>query len=146
VRVSPTYRVLPGILELLEELSSGADVMLGLATGNVELGARVKLARGNLNRFFAFGGFGSDSESRVSLVLRAAELAASRRGREFVPADVFVIGDTPRDIEAARDAGFNAVGVATGHYSIEDLAGPGVCLAIPDFEQGRDPFMRILAG
>jgi phosphoglycolate phosphatase-like HAD superfamily hydrolase len=57
---------------------------------------------------------------------------------------VFVIGDTPRDIEAARGAGFNAIGVATGRYSIEDLSGPDVRLAITDLENGRDSFMRLL--
>src|SRR5262245_28534319 len=58
VSVSSSYRVLPGVIALLEHLSTCSDVMLGLATGNVELGARIKLERGNLNRFFEFGGFG----------------------------------------------------------------------------------------
>jgi phosphoglycolate phosphatase-like HAD superfamily hydrolase len=144
VRISTSYRILPGVIPLLESLSGLSTVMLGLATGNIELGARIKLERGQLNRFFPFGGFGSDSECRVSLVRRAAELATARRGQEFPPEDVFVIGDTPRDIEAARGAGFNAIGVATGRYSIEDLSGPDVRLAITDLENGRDSFMRLL--
>src|SRR5262245_4643212 len=65
VRMSPTYRVLPGILPLLDEMSKRDDVILGLATGNIELGARIKLDRGGLNPYFSFGGFGSDSENRT---------------------------------------------------------------------------------
>src|SRR5688572_269740 len=64
VQTSSAYRVLPGILSVLEEFSVRPDVALGLATGNVEFGARIKLHRGDLNRYFTFGGFGSDSENR----------------------------------------------------------------------------------
>src|SRR5262249_26490355 len=67
VQTSPKYRVLPGILSILDDLSPRDDVILGLATGNVESGARIKLDRGGLNPYFAFGGFGSDSEDRSEL-------------------------------------------------------------------------------
>jgi phosphoglycolate phosphatase-like HAD superfamily hydrolase len=144
VHASSSYHVLPGVVRLLEQLSTCSEVMLGLATGNIETGARIKLERGNLNRFFEFGGFGSDSECRVSLVRRAAEVAASRRGRAFAATDVFVIGDTPLDIEAARGAGFNAVGVATGRFPIENLSGPDVRLTIQDFASGHADFVRMV--
>src|SRR5215475_2904207 len=61
VEITDKYEVLPGIHEILTEMSSRNDVLLGLATGNVETGARIKLRRGGLNRFFSFGGYGSDS-------------------------------------------------------------------------------------
>src|SRR5262245_12128049 len=80
VQLSPKYCVLPGIVSLLEEMLHRHDVVLGLATGNIELGARIKLERGGLNRYFEFGGFGSDSEDRTELVRRAAEKAANKIG------------------------------------------------------------------
>jgi phosphoglycolate phosphatase len=142
VRTSEKYRVLPGIAEILAEISARADTVLGLATGNVELGARIKLDRGDLNRYFAFGGFGSDSENRTTLVRKAAEAAAIKSGDAVLPEDTFVIGDTPLDIEAGRGAGFKTVGVATGHYSVDELLAAGATFAIPDFEQGRESFLN----
>lgn len=142
LQLSHTYRVLPGILETLQEMSGRSDVMLGLATGNIELGARMKLQPGDLNRYFTFGGFGSDSEDRTMLVRHAAEMAERKCGRRILPDDVVVIGDTPRDIEAGREAGFRTIGVATGTYSADQLQGAGATLAISDFQQGHDHFLR----
>jgi phosphoglycolate phosphatase-like HAD superfamily hydrolase len=142
VPTSPGYRVLPGIAEVLDELSARSDTALGLATGNLELGARIKLERGRLNGYFAFGGFGSDAESRTALVQKAAQAASYKLGRSFHPADIFVIGDTPRDIDAGRDAGFKTIGVGTGSYTVGQLLTAGADLAIPDFLQGREQFLR----
>jgi phosphoglycolate phosphatase len=142
VQTSPTYRVLPGIVSLLDEMSSRGDVILGLATGNIELGARIKLDRGNLNSYFEFGGFGSDSEDRAALVRRAAEKAGQRHGNGISASDVFVIGDTPLDVDAGKRAGFKTVGVATGSYSIEELVDSGATFVVQDLEQGRDHFLR----
>jgi phosphoglycolate phosphatase-like HAD superfamily hydrolase len=142
VHTSPAYRVLPGIALLLDELMSRNDVILGLATGNVELGARIKLDRGNLNRYFTFGGFGSDSEDRTTLVRHAAEKAAARNGAPIDAADIFVIGDTPLDIHAGRRAGFRTVGVGTGSYSVDQLLASGADMAVSDLEQVRDYFFR----
>jgi phosphoglycolate phosphatase len=142
VETSPKYRVLPGVSSILDEMALRTDVALGLATGNLEPGARIKLDRGGLNRYFAFGGFGSDSEDRTELVRKAAEKAAFRCGKTILASDIFVIGDTPLDIDAGKRAGFNAVGVATGSYSMEQLRDSGANLTIPDFDQGRDYFLR----
>ena len=142
VRHSTAYRVLPGILEILQEMAARPDVMLGLATGNMELGARIKLERGGLNPYFGFGGFGSDSENRAALVRKGAEAAARKGGGAIPPGDVFVIGDTPRDIEAGREAGFRTVGVGTGSYPADQLLESGATFAISDFQQGRDQFLR----
>ena len=143
VHLSPNYRVLPGILSVLKEALSRKDVMLGLATGNIELGARIKLERGALNPYFEFGGFGSDSEDRTELVRKAAVKAAARCGEAIPASETYVIGDTPLDIDAGNRAGFNTVGVATGSYSIEELIDSGATFAISDFEQGRDQFLKI---
>jgi len=139
---SNTYHVLPGISHILENLKSRSDVFLGLATGNVETGARIKLKRGDLNRFFEFGGYGSDSEDRAALVRRAAEKAASKTGMAIENANTFVIGDTPRDIDAGRDAGFRTVGVATGQFSVEQLRSAGADFTIRNFDEGGDYFLR----
>jgi phosphoglycolate phosphatase-like HAD superfamily hydrolase len=142
VERSDTYHVLPGIFEILESMKSRNDVLLGLATGNVESGARIKLRRGDLNRFFAFGGYGSDSEDRASLVRRAAERAAALTTTRIDNSQTFVIGDTPRDIDAGRQAGFRTVGVATGQHSVDELRGAGADFAIRNFDEGRDYFLR----
>jgi phosphoglycolate phosphatase-like HAD superfamily hydrolase len=144
VNSSPTYRVLPGILRFLEDFHGHSDLAFGLATGNVERGARIKLERGNLNRYFPFGGFGSDSESRTELVRRAAEKGARHAGREVKPEDVFVIGDTPRDVDAGREAGFRTVAVATSDYSVEDLKSAGADVVLSDFERDRNPFLQAI--
>lgn len=115
------YRVLPGVVPLLEHLAARDDCTLGLATGNVEQGARLKLARGDLNRFFPRGGFGSDSADRTVLTRLAIERTAGAGGRPPREA-TFVIGDSPRDIVAAKEADATAVAVATGGTSAEQLA------------------------
>jgi phosphoglycolate phosphatase-like HAD superfamily hydrolase len=142
VELSSTYCVLPGVTRLLDQLWNRPNVLLGLATGNVEKGARIKLERGSLNRYFAFGGFGSDSEERAVLVRRAAELAALRCGTVVPPEDVFVIGDTPLDIGAGRAAGFQTIGVATGKFTTDELAAAGATLSLRDFEVDDDQFFR----
>lgn len=144
VQLSPNYRVLPGIVSVLDEFFTRRDIVLGLATGNLELGARIKLDRGKLNPYFTFGGFGSDSEDRTELVRKAAGKAAERCGEPMSPSETYVIGDTPLDIDAGNRAGFKTVGVATGSYSIEELLDSGAGFAIQDFEQGRDQFLRSL--
>jgi phosphoglycolate phosphatase-like HAD superfamily hydrolase len=143
VQQSDNYTVLPGIRRFLEDLQGAPNLAFGLATGNVERGARIKLERGNLNRFFPFGGFGSDAENRTELVRRAGQNGIRHTGFSIDPRDVFVIGDTPRDIAAGREAGFQTVGVATGHYSMQDLEGAGADLVVADFHNGREAFLRM---
>jgi phosphoglycolate phosphatase-like HAD superfamily hydrolase len=141
---STTYKVLPGILRFLEEFHGRPDIAIGLATGNVEQGARIKLERGKLNRFFPFGGFGSDSESRAELVRRGAEKGVRLTGQSVKPGDIFVIGDTPRDIDAGREAGFRTVGVATSDYSVDQLKAAGADLVLSDFERERNRFLQLV--
>ena len=142
VEMSEKYHVLPGIMGILDEISALPNTMLGLATGNIELGARVKLQRGGLNRYFSFGGFGSDSENRTELVRKAGEAASRRHGDSIRPEEIFVIGDTPLDIAAGQGAGYKTVGVATGRYSTVQLHEAGATFVISNFEQGRDHFLR----
>jgi phosphoglycolate phosphatase len=90
----------------------------------MEGAARTKLIPANLNRFFLFGTYGSDSPDRAELTGIGIE-KAGRLHAQLKPDQVFVVGDTPRDIEAAQKAGAVSVGVATGHYSVSDLTDAG---------------------
>ena len=123
ILVSEQYRMLPGVDQCLATLGA-AGVLLGLVSGAMEGAARTKLIPANLNRFFIFGAYGSDSPDRSELTAIAIQ-KASRLHAQLTPAQVFVVGDTPHDIDATRTAGAVSVGVATGHYSIDELAQAG---------------------
>jgi len=116
---SEQYRVLPGAETTLQALGE-AGVMLGIVSGAMEGAARTKLMPGNLNRFFVFGAYGSDSPDRAELTTLAIDKAARLHGR-LTPDQVFVVGDTPLDVEAARTAGAVSVGVASGKYTTKEL-------------------------
>jgi len=119
ILVSEQYRVLPGAQDTLVRLGN-EGVVLGVVSGAMEGAARTKLIPANLNRFFIFGGYGSDSPDRGELTTIAIAKAA-RLHSGLSPTQVFVVGDTPHDIEAARAAGAVSVGVASGKYSVEEL-------------------------
>lgn len=108
------YVLPPGIKTLLKALDGRKDVLLGLGTGNMERGARIKLEPSGLNGYFRFGGFGSDSLHRQVLLRKAVRRAQALAGRPVDPADVFVIGDTPLDVAAGKKAGYRTVAVGTG--------------------------------
>ncbi len=127
---SEGYRVLEGVHDLLSMLSD-SGTMLGIVSGAMEGAARVKLGRGDLNRFFVFGGYGSDSADRAELTRIAIARASMLHGHDVTASRVFVVGDTPRDIDAAHAAGAIAVGVATGKYAIDDLAAVGADHVLP---------------
>jgi phosphoglycolate phosphatase-like HAD superfamily hydrolase len=112
--VAQTYQVLPGVHAALDDLET-RPVHIGLATGNIERGAEIKLSHGDLWRRFRFGGYGSDSLHRAELVARAIERGERHAGRTFDRRrEVVVIGDTPKDVAAAHACGVPAIGVATG--------------------------------
>src|ERR671911_2942700 len=96
VEGSDGYRVMPGVEALLDRLID-RGVLLGLVTGNVEAAAHIKLSRANLNRFFSFGGYGSDSADRGELTRKAIERAGEVLGSALDPQRVLVLGDTPND-------------------------------------------------
>lgn len=121
VRQSPGYRIMPGIPRLLEILVDREEVRLGLATGNLEGAARIKLGRSNLNRYFSFGGYGSDAKDRTVLIQKAIERGRTLVGQSLQEIRVVVIGDTDLDITCGRAAGATTVAVATGGDSWETL-------------------------
>jgi phosphoglycolate phosphatase len=130
---SSGYRVMPGVQALLPRLVS-AGVLLGIVSGALEAAAHIKLARGGLTRFFSFGGYGSDSRDRGELTRRAIERAEQICGHAVDSRRVLVVGDTPRDVDAAHAAGAVAVGVATGKYTIEQLRVAGADYALATLE------------
>jgi phosphoglycolate phosphatase len=133
IETSEHYRVLPGAERLLRRLSHDG-CLLGVVTGALEAAAHFKLARGGLNRFFAFGGYGSDSADRGELTRRAIERASAIVGRPIDPAGVSVVGDTPNDVAAAHAAGAVAVGVATGRYTVDELRTAGADVTLRSLE------------
>lgn len=135
VAESPGYRVMPGIEQLLRRLIE-AGVLLGLVTGNIEAAAHIKLARANLNRFFGFGGYGSDSADRTEVTKAALARGALVSGGALADGACIAVGDTPRDVSAGHGAGIDVVGVATGSYSVEQLREAGADWALSSVSSG----------
>jgi phosphoglycolate phosphatase-like HAD superfamily hydrolase len=130
---NPDRYLYPGIKEALDILRSMDSVALGLITGNMEEGARVKLEPFGLNPYFPTGAFGSDSEDRNLLLPVARRRFEEHTGRQVSGyEDCVVIGDTPRDVESAKPYGARSVGVATGTYSREELTEAGADLVLTD--------------
>lgn len=135
VAESAGYRVMPGIEELLDRLID-AGTLLGLVTGNIEAAAHIKLSRAHLNRFFSFGGYGSDSADRTEVTKAALARGSLVSGGTLSDGACIAVGDTPRDVAAGHGAGIEVVGVATGSYSVEQLREAGADFALASVEQG----------
>jgi phosphoglycolate phosphatase len=129
VEESKGYRVLDGVVDLLPKLID-EGYLLGLVTGNVEAAAHIKLHRAGLNRFFSFGGYGSDSDDRPQLTRIALERAELVYGYEVPLAQAVAVGDTPLDVTGAHAAGIECIGVGSHHYTAEQLRDAGADYAI----------------
>lgn len=138
VQESKGYEVLPGVNELLPKLIDGG-YMLGIVTGNVEAAAHVKLHRANLNRFFSFGGYGSDSDERGEVTRIALERASQVYGEKVERDQAFSVGDTPLDVTGAHAAGIECVGVGSHHYTADQLREAGADYAITSLEEELPP-------
>jgi beta-phosphoglucomutase-like phosphatase (HAD superfamily) len=139
VESSPGYRVMPGAVETLERLTAEGR-LVGLITGNTKAAAEIKLGRAGLNRFFGFGGYGSDANERVDVCRKALDRAAVAAGGDLDRAGSIATGDTPRDVDAGHGAGIRVVGVATGEYSIEQLTASGADWVVASLADGPLPF------
>ncbi len=131
------FRVLPGVRELLERSHADGEVALGLGTGNLEQGARIKLARPGLNHYFSFGGFGSDHDDRSEVLRIGARRGAEVLGLNPEQCRVLVVGDTPRDVAAARDIGAECIAVGTGGHSLPELRETGATHVFADLSDPR---------
>lgn len=123
-RRSGRIRLLPGVAQLLEALERRPGVLLGLLTGNIEEGARLKLRAAGIGSRFAVGAFGSDSEVRAEIARVALQRIGARAGR-VAAGSVVVVGDTPEDIACARAVRARAVAVATGRHAVAELEAAG---------------------
>jgi phosphoglycolate phosphatase len=118
---SQSGAILPGVISLLDVLTQDGQA-IGLLTGNVRRGAEIKLRAHGIWDRFSFGAFGDDNSDRNQLGPIAKRRAEAALKTEFARHDIFVIGDTPKDITCARAFGAVAVAVATGRYSLANLS------------------------
>jgi phosphoglycolate phosphatase-like HAD superfamily hydrolase len=124
--------ILPGISPLLDRLLTRSDVTVGLLTGNVREGARIKLEHYGIYNHFAFGGFGDLHWERDDVAREAFQETCKHLNGAVQPERIWVIGDTPLDIQCARAIGARALAVATGWHSVEELESHKPDLALPD--------------
>jgi phosphoglycolate phosphatase len=139
-------KVLPGIVELLEALHQREDCVLGLLTGNIEKGAELKLSHYGVWDYFEFGAFADDHIDRNQLGPVAHTRAAERHGISFEARDIYVLGDTLRDIDCARAAGFVAVAIATGSCGKDELAAHQPDFLFEDLSDTRAVLAVLLGG
>ena len=122
-----------GVLELLDALEARVDRRIGLLTGNIEVGARAKLRAAGIDPDrFTVCAFGSDHEVRGELPAIAQRRARERLGLMVGGDAIVIIGDTPADIDCTRAIGARAIAVATGRYSVEELAAHRPVAVLPD--------------
>lgn len=137
-------RVLPGVGELLDALDASGEAALGLVTGNVVGGARLKLGSVGLFDRFRVGGFGSDHEIRNHLPAIAIGRARAAWGRDFDRADVWVVGDTPLDVACGRHERVRTLAVATGRHPVAELSGCGADAVVESFADWSGVAGRLL--
>lgn len=136
--------VKPGIRTALERLKQAQGYPLGLLTGNLEEGARLKLGMFDLNQYFPSGAFGSDDEDRNRLLPIAVKRFKEISGLEISFRDCIIVGDTPRDVFCAKPYGAFCLGVATGPYPADELVKAGADIVFENLTD-TDAFMNAIA-
>ncbi|MFZ5624483.1 MAG: HAD family hydrolase [Gemmatimonadota bacterium] len=138
--------VLPGVPDLLDQLEAEAGVLLGLVTGNLAVGAALKLRSGGIDPDrFRVGAFGSDSAHRPDLPPIAAERAVPHVGRRPSGPEIVIIGDTPADMTCGAALGARAIGVTTGSYAADELHAAGAFAVFGDLSATAEVVEAILA-
>ena len=130
--------VLPGVPELLEALTAFDDVGVGLLTGNIAGGAKLKLDSAGLWSHFGFGSYGSDHEERDALPAIAVVRARELWGDSLMAEDAVIVGDTPRDVACGKAAGMRTLAVATGSFSFAALQATGADHVLEDLSATAD--------
>ena len=139
-------QLLPGVVVLLDALEGSGEVGLGLVTGNIADGARLKLGSAGLVGRFPVGGFGSDHEERQHLPRVAIDRAALRFRVDFEKDRIFVVGDTPRDVACGLHEGVRTLAVATGNFRHEALREAGAHAVFDDFSATDQVVTSIMTG
>jgi phosphoglycolate phosphatase-like HAD superfamily hydrolase len=112
----------PGVFEFIRDLQSLLHPpALGLLTGNIQLGAEIKLRKFGLWEDFLFGGFADDHEDRNHIAVAALERGRRVLGKDLQPQEIIVIGDTPFDVRCGKFIGAKTLAVATGGAKLEEL-------------------------
>jgi phosphoglycolate phosphatase-like HAD superfamily hydrolase len=138
------YTALPGVTGLLDALEASGTVALGLVTGNVLGGARLKLGSVGLYERFRVGGYGSDDEIRDHLPGIAIARARAAWGIDFAKDDVWVVGDTPLDVACGRHEGVRTMAVATGRHPTDELTACGADVVVESFAALEPALERLL--
>lgn len=137
------YDLIPGIDKFLKELSKEKDIVLALGTGNVEKGAYIKLGPSGLGKYFTFGGWGTDGHTREDMLKAAVKRAEKKYKTKFEPDQVYVIGDTHRDICAAKNCGFHNAVITTGLGDPKKIFRAAAELEVKDF---KDNMLQVWLG
>jgi phosphoglycolate phosphatase len=137
IAVTPSFTVHRGVVATLAALRARTGVAVGLGTGNIRAGAEAKVGRAGILEHFRFGGYGCDHEDRGELLRIGAERGAAQLGTSIDACRVVVIGDTPRDVAAARAIGAESVGVGTSGFRAADLLASGATHAVDDLTDPR---------
>ena len=125
--------LLPGIVELLNALKPRPHLAIALLTGNLARGAQIKLTHYGIWEFFEFGAYADDNADRNQLGKYARARALDLHGVEFAPENIYVLGDTPHDIDCGRAFGAKTVAIATGNFSRDQLAAHNPDYLFDDF-------------
>lgn len=139
--------VMPGVEAVLRHLSRHHSVLQSVLTGNTAANAALKLRTFGIGQWLdvEVGAFGSDHQDRRRLVPVALERARLVRGRSFSAEEVWVVGDTPRDLECARAAGARCLLVATGQFGVDELERTGADRVLPDLTRTGEVCDLLLA-
>lgn len=137
------YDLIPGVDKFLKELAKDKDVVLALGTGNVEKAAYIKLEPSGLGKYFTVGGWGTDGHTREDMLKAAVKRAEKKFKIKFEPDQVYVIGDTHRDICAAKNCGFHNAVITTGLGDPQKIMRAAAELEVANF---KDPMLRVWLG
>lgn len=129
---TPGRRVLPGVIDLLDRLAGVRLASVGLLTGNIEAGARLKLSSVGLSDYFDMGGFGDDAADRAGIGRVARSRFECRLDMTIAPADVVVVGDSTEDVRAGKINGYRTLAVGTGWGDHEEIRAMEPDLFLPD--------------
>ncbi len=132
--------ILPGILPAIERLRSHEAFAIGLLTGNVRAGAEIKLRHFGLWDHFAFGGFSDGLSERDDVARHAVTVVTDHLKRAVNPSDIWVIGDTPLDVQCARAIGANVIAVGTGWHPMKELEASKPDRLYRDFTEASELF------
>lgn len=139
-------RIMPGMVSVLEALKASEDAVLALLTGNLVRGAEIKLRHYGVWDYFEFGAFADDHHDRNELGRFASARAEEKHGVSFPPDRIFVIGDTPKDIECGRAIGAKTVAIATGIFTRAQLDAHSPDFLFDDFSDTTAALNALLGG